>query len=277
MPLRLADISFAYAADAASPTRALDGVSLEVAQGELVLVLGATGSGKSTLLRLAAGLLTPDCGTAEIDGRSLSTSSVRGVVGLMFQDAESQLFADTVLDDVAFGPRNLGAGEHEARERATEALASVGLDVESFGRRSPFALSGGEARRAAAAGVLAMRPRYLLADEPTAGLDLRGRREMRRVVAGARSSAGVVVVSHSAEEFLDVADRVLLLAGGRAAWQGGPAELIARPDLFDLAGLRAPDLLQVQSCARERGLDLAEFALDPKAVAARILEARASR
>ncbi len=263
MSLSLNGVGYTYGAGTSFAVQALQGVDLEVSVGELVLVLGSTGSGKSTLLRLAAGLMDPADGSATLDGAPLGRSSARGVVGLVFQDAESQLFADTVLDDVAFGPRNLGASKAEADAVAREALERVGLSPDEFGPRSPFALSGGEARRAAIAGVLAMRPRYLMADEPTAGLDARGRRILRQVVLSMRDSAGVVVVSHSAEEFLGEADRVIVLSGGMVAWSGDAQALVQEPEHLASAGLRAPDVLEVQRLARRRGLDLPELSLDP--------------
>jgi energy-coupling factor transport system ATP-binding protein len=250
--------------------RALHDVSLEVAPGELVLVLGATGSGKSTLLRIAAGLLRADEGEAVLDGVSLDRGSARGVVGLIFQDAESQLFADTVLEDVAFGPRNMGASREEALASATESLRAVGLDPATFKDRSPFSLSGGEARRVAIAGVLAFHPRYLLADEPTAGLDAKGRRAMRSLLLEARAKAGVVVVSHGAEEFLADADRVIVLSGGGCALSSTPRELVATPSMFDRVGLRAPDVLEVQRLAASRRSADMPYTLDP-AEAARSL------
>jgi energy-coupling factor transport system ATP-binding protein len=265
------DIGYRYPTACDEP--ALAGVSLSVEPGELVLVLGATGSGKSTLLRLLTGLLAPGDGALEIDGAPLAPHTARGAVGLVFQDPESQLFAETLLDDVAFGPRNLGMAGEAAIDAAREALARVGLPAEEFAERSPFTLSGGEARRAAIAGVIAMRPRYLLLDEPTAGLDARGRRAVHGIVAAERERCGVVVVSHSAGEFLGEADRVLMLAGGRAAFAGPAAELIASPQLFEAAGLRAPEVLRVQQLAAERGAALSGFTLDVAQAAVALAEA----
>lgn len=273
MALTLDHVSYTYAASTSYADRALDGVTLGVESGELVLVLGATGSGKSTLLRIASGLLAASAGAASIDGVPLSRDSARGAVGLVFQDAEAQLFAETVLDDVAFGPRNLGAGEAEARAQAREALLTAGLDPDEYGGRSPFALSGGEARRAAIAGVLAMRPRYLLLDEPTAGLDAKARRLLRGAIGDVRATTGMVVVSHSAEEFLGMADRVLLLDGGRAVFDGPAADLVADPAPFEDAHLLAPDVLRVQMAARAGGADPGAFTLDPVAAADAIARA----
>lgn len=271
MALTLTNIDYTYQPGTAFAENALCDVSLEVGRGELTLVLGATGSGKSTLLRVASGLLAPDSGSVAADDEPMSRSFAPGAVGLVFQDAEAQLFADTVLQDVEFGPLNLGVAQSDAAQRAVEALAAVGIDPEAFGPRSPFTLSGGEARRVAIAGVLAMRPRYLLLDEPTAGLDAPGRALVRELIERARADVGIVVVSHAAEEFLGAADRVVLLSGGRSVWYGPADDLIADPSPFSEAGLRAPDILRVQMAARERGVYAGEFSLDPVVVARTLL------
>jgi len=273
MGLILQGIGYTYSAGTAFSQRALEGVTLTVERGDLVLVLGATGSGKSTLLRVAAGLLAASDGTASVDGEVLTRASARGVMGLVFQDAESQLFAETVADDVAFGPRNLGVATSDALAAAREAMKLVGLDPVTYGGRSPFSLSGGEARRAAVAGVLAMRPRYLLLDEPTAGLDAHGRRAVRGIVETMRESAGVVIVSHTAEEFLDRASRVLVLAGGSVAFEGSGADVVSDPSLLDVGDLRPPDVLRVQQLARTRGYDVGEFSLDPHHAAEKLARA----
>ena len=273
MALTADGIGHSYAPGTAYAQRALDAVTLSVAVGELVLVVGSAGSGKSTLLRILSGLLAPQFGVMSLDESPLTPASVRGTVGLVFQDAESQLFAETVLDDVAFGPRNLGRGTAEVAHAAECALRAVGLDPKSYGQRSPFALSGGEARRVALAGVLAMEPRYLLLDEPTAGLDARGRALVRGVVGDVRARAGVVVVSHAAEEFLGEADRVVVLSDGGMAFSGSSAEIMDDPTVLDRVGLRAPDVLRIQQGARERGCYAGPFTLDPVVAAARLAHA----
>jgi energy-coupling factor transport system ATP-binding protein len=251
--LRLDNVGYTYAPGTSYEQAAVQGVSLEVAHGELVLLVGATGSGKSTLLRIAAGLLAVDTGNAVIDGEPLTASTARGRVGLVFQNPESQLFAESVSADVAFGPKNLGASDDEAADRASEALEAVGLDPGSFGPRSPFALSGGEARRVAIAGVLAMRPSYLLLDEPTAGLDVRGRAAVAGGLERIRHEVGIVVVTHDAEEFLGQADRVLVLAAGIPVFSGTSDELLTDPSPLEDAGVGLPPLVEVQVLAREAG------------------------
>lgn len=273
MSLILKDVRYAYSAGSPLEQHALQGAGLDVSRGELVLVVGTTGSGKSTLLRVAAGLLEPQAGEASVDSRPLTAHEARGTIGLVFQNPESQLFAETLIDDVMFGPRNLGRDAEESRRLAEDALRCVGLEPDRFAQRSPFALSGGEARRAAFAGVLAMQPSYLLADEPTAGLDARGRSAIRDLLREARRNAGVVVVTHTAEEFLGDADRVVVLADGRVHWAGPADALIADPSLLHGAGLSAPAVLQVQLAARRRGLAIDGFAMDPAIAARRLAQA----
>ncbi|MCL2503169.1 MAG: ATP-binding cassette domain-containing protein [Coriobacteriia bacterium] len=247
----------------AQAVTALQGVSLSVEPGEMVLIAGATGSGKSTLLRLAAGLLECGSGQITLDGEALTPGLARGRVGLVFQDPESQLFAETLAEDVAFGPKNLGVAPDKAIALAHDVLKRVGLDPKQYAGRSPFSLSGGEARRAAIAGVLALAPDYLLADEPTVGLDSYGRARVRRVLDETRRSAGVLVVSHQLEEFLAKADRVVILAQGVIAWQGSSDEALSDPQLFLGNGLVPPEILEVQQLLIRRGLPLDGISLDP--------------
>ncbi len=253
MALSLDNVDYTYAPGTSYAQPALKRVSLEVSRGELVLLVGATGSGKSTLLRIAAGLLAADAGGVLLDGQPLTASTARGRIGLVFQNPESQLFAESVSADVAFGPKNLDASDDQAADRAREALRAVGLDPDAFGPRSPFALSGGEARRVAIAGVLAMRPRYLLLDEPTTGLDVRGREAVLGGLERIRREVGIVVVTHDAEEFLGQADRVLLLADGAPAFSGTADELVADPSPLVDAGVGLPPLIEAQVLARQAG------------------------
>lgn len=270
MSLKITGVSAEYAAGTAMATRALCEVSLELGLGQLAVVLGPTGSGKTTLLRAASGLLELSAGCIEVDGRPVSgPGSVRGAVGLVFQRPEAQFFALSVEEDCAFGPRNLGASAEAALADARAALAEVGLDPDVFGEREPWSLSGGEARRAALAGVLAMRPRYLLMDEPTAGLDAAGRASVLDAVEGARSSAGVLIVTHDPELFLSRADHVLVLRGGEPVFDGDvPALLVELPALTAAGLLEAPEVPGAMLMAARRGLRIdVPLSLDP-AVAA---------
>lgn len=243
---------------------ALDGVTVTAAPGRVLLVAGRSGSGKSTLAGVLAGVLETDAGEAR-----LGNSPVRpSMVGLCQQRAENQLFCGTVLDDVAFGPRNLGATTDEADARAREALRSLGVDEVLWGR-SPFALSGGQRRRVALAGVVAMRPGAYVLDEPTNGLDAEGRDQLHAVVRRlAEAGAAAVVISHDVGEWLRVVDDVVLLAAGRVAWQGTADELRSDVVPFAAACMRPP--LEVAVLERLAGSALAPAA-SPEFLLARLV------
>jgi energy-coupling factor transport system ATP-binding protein len=279
MALRISDVACEYAFGTAMASSALDGVSLALDPGTLTVVLGPTGSGKTTLLRAAAGLIPLARGTIAADGRPvIGPDSVRGAVGLVFQRPEAQFFALSVEEDCAFGPRNLGRTPAEARSDAREALGAVGLDPDAFGPREPWSLSGGEARRAAFAGVLAMHPRYLLLDEPTAGLDAAGRAAVCAAIEVARARAGVLVVTHDPETFLDVADGVLALREGRPVFEGDVSRFLAAlPALADGGLVEPPEVPRTLLLAQARGARMEGGpTLDPH-VAASMLAAAFTR
>lgn len=243
MALVATGLTYEYAKGTSLAHRALDGVSLSVEGGESLLLIGSTGSGKSTLLHLCAGLVEPDVGSVVCDGGLVTI----GDVGMVFQKPEDQLFADTVLDDVAFGARNRGCDDEEALACARDALEQVGIHGEDLLARSPFLLSGGQARRVAIAGVLAMKPRYLLLDEPAAGLDASGRILLNSLLADLKAQGcGIIIVSHDIDEFLGMVDHVCLLDEGSLVWSGEAAQIIAQPELFGKAHLALPDLLTFQ-------------------------------
>ena len=227
MKLELRDIRYVYAPGTPFEVEALRGVSLVVEPDEVLGIIGGTGSGKSTLAQHMNLLLTPAGGEVLLDGvdaRSLEKSELRRRVGLVFQFPESALFAPTVEEDVAFAPRQLGLDEEEVRERVLESLRALGAG--DLAARSPFALSGGEKRRAAIAGVLAMRPEVLVLDEPTAGLDPATREDLLALILGLREAGvSVVLVSHDLDEVAEVADRVCVLEEGRVRAVGTPAEV----------------------------------------------------
>jgi len=266
------DLGYTYGAGTRYCVQALRGVGLSLERGELLVIAGATGSGKSTLLRLLAGLLQPGAGSVEVDGLAPRARDARGRVGIVFQNPESQFFAETLLADVMFGPRNLGVERPE--EAAVSSLVAVGLDPEAFGARSPFTLSGGEARRAAIAGALAMRTPYLLLDEPTAGLDSRGRRDVLAALDAERARAGLAVVTHDPEEFLGSATSVLVLDGGAPAFHDTVPALADDPAAYVAAGLRLPEVVRAQVLARQRGARIPAIELEPLAAARALLSAR---
>ena len=211
---------------------ALCDVSLTVEPGEFLGVAGHTGSGKSTLIQHMNGLVHPTCGRVTADGADLAekevASRVRSQVGLVFQYPENQLFANTVYDDVAFGPRNMKLDEAEVDRRVREAMELVGLDLDAIGERSPFDLSGGQQRRVAFAGVLAMEPELLVLDEPVAGLDPLSRADFLALIARFHARGmTVVMVSHSMEDLAALSDRILVLSEGRVFALGTPAQVFA--------------------------------------------------
>ncbi|HET6351343.1 MAG TPA: ATP-binding cassette domain-containing protein [Coriobacteriia bacterium] len=253
--IRFDNVSFSYSA-APEGRRAVDGVSFEVHPGEMVAVLGANGSGKSTLARLADGLLLPDAGEVrvdDVDTRDESRSlELRSSVGMVFQHPDDQIVATAVEDDVAFGPENLGLPREEIRRRVDAAIAAVGLS--GLERREPHLLSGGQKQRLAIAGALAMSPRYLVLDEPTAMIDATGRREVADVIASMRSEGhGILLITHDLADAA-TADRVLVLCSGKVAFGGTLAGLLAHGSDLDAWGLEAPPIAVLATELAARGL-----------------------
>ena len=254
---------------------ALRDVTFTVEPGEFFGVAGHTGSGKSTLIQHMNGLVHPTCGRVLADGRDLAekgvATEVRRQVGLVFQYPENQLFANTVYDDVAFGPRNMGLGAEEVDRRVREGLALVGLSFDELSERSPFDLSGGQQRRVAFAGVLAMEPEVLVLDEPVAGLDPLSREEflglIRELHAGGRT---IVMVSHSMEDLAALSDRILVLSEGRVFRLGTPAEVFADAAALKAVGLGAPAPEAFAASLREVGFTLGRDLYDERTLAADI-------
>jgi energy-coupling factor transport system ATP-binding protein len=255
--IRFADIRFSYRV-ADGSVSALCGVTLEVAAGEHVAVLGANGSGKSTLVRLGNGLLLPDEGAVTVDGIDTRdegrSREVRERVGVVFQRPDDQIVATSVEDDVAFGPENLGLPKGEIRARVDEALSAVGLT--GLERREPHRLSGGQKQRLAMAGALAMRPAYVALDEPTSMLDPAGRREVLAIVERMRA-AGTGIL-HVTQDLADVlsADRAVVLDRGSVAYEGPVAELLGEQELLAACGLEAPPFSRLVARLREAGVAL---------------------
>ena len=254
---------------------ALRDVTFTLADGEFIGLAGHTGSGKSTLIQHANGLLHPTVGRVLFDGGDLADKRVaqacRSAVGLVFQYPEHQLFAATVREDVAFGPRNLGLSDEEVAERVGEALRLVHLDEEDIGERSPFELSGGQQRRVAFAGVLAMRPRVLVMDEPVAGLDPVARAEFLELIGELhRSGLSIIMASHSMEDLARLADRILVLAEGEIFRIGAPDEVFADVEGLRGVGLDAPAAQRFAAELRAAGFDLPQRLYDVDSLAAAI-------
>ena len=258
------DVTYIYRRGTPMEAPALRGVSLAIGPGELVALIGPTGSGKSTLIQRFNGLLRPTAGTVRVAGHDLlapraDRRRARQQVGLVFQFPEYQLFEETVRRDIAYGPGHLGLGEATVAERVDEALHLVGLDPARFGERSPFTLSGGEMRRVALAGVLAMRPEVLVLDEPTVGLDPRGKEEIiARLETLHRQGLTIVIITHSMDEVARLADRVIVLAEGRVVMAGSPAEIYRRDEDLRRVGLDLPQAALLVRALRARGLPVAD-------------------
>jgi len=250
---------------------ALVDVTMEIERGSCAAIIGVTGSGKSTLVQHFNGLLTPTSGNVVVDGvnvggKGVDLRALRQRVGMLFQFPESQLFAKTVFADVAFGLQRMNIGRHEKRARVFAALELVGLPHQEYGSRSPFALSGGQQRRVALAGVLAMSPNVLILDEPTVGLDADARNEFYTYLQRVRRTQGVtiILVSHDMNEVAMLADVLFVLHNGQLVMQGSPRSLFSHGDQLHKWGLAAPPLSELLSLLRKQGMAVPEetFTLD---------------
>ena len=263
MPIEVKNLTHIYMEGTPFEARALDSVSLSIRDGEFIGVIGHTGSGKSTLIAHLNALDRPEPGTVFVNGMDLGAkdadlAKVRRTVGLVFQYPEYQLFEETVAKDIAFGPRNLKLPEDEVQVRVRRAMEMVGL-AERYADRSPFDLSGGQKRRAAIAGVLAMEPSILILDEPAAGLDPVGRREMLDLVKRIHEAGTtVVMVSHSMDDVGRLCDRLIVLEHGHVAFTGTPAEVFRHGDELRAIGLDVPECARLAAALREKGFSLPE-------------------
>ncbi|MBQ4313158.1 MAG: energy-coupling factor transporter ATPase [Clostridia bacterium] len=255
-------LSLTYGAGTPLEIHALSDCSFSLESGELLCVIGHTGSGKSTLMQLLNGLLTPTSGTVLFGGRDIFADKkrlreVRFEVGLVFQYPEHQLFEETVYKDIAFGPKNKGLRGDELDAAIREAAQFAGLD-EALLEKSPFDLSGGEKRRAAIAGVMAMRPRVLILDEPTAGLDPKGREQMidRIMQYRDRTGASVILVSHTMEDVARCADRVLVLNHGEVLQCAPPSQVFRDAEMLESVGLQVPQITKVFIELNKLGFDV---------------------
>ncbi|PKM40363.1 MAG: energy-coupling factor transporter ATPase [Firmicutes bacterium HGW-Firmicutes-9] len=262
MPIIIEQLSHTYLPGSQLAYPALSDVSLTVQDGEFLGIIGHTGSGKSTLIQHLNGLLLPTAGSVLVDGLDTREKKlrkqIRSLVGMVFQYPEYQLFEETVERDVAFGPKNMGLSEEEIAPRVEEALRLVGLNPSEFSEKSPFELSGGEKRRAALAGILAMRPKYLVLDEPMAGLDPRGRREILALIESLRSDygTGIVMVSHSMDDVAMFADRIAVLDKGSLFMVASPEDVFSHSTELLEMGLNLPQATQLVRALRARGIDI---------------------
>lgn len=280
MSIMLKDVSYVYMAGTPYERAALRDISLTVGPGEFVGIIGHTGSGKSTLVQHMNGLLRPTKGSVEVDGVNLAARGeaarlARRKVGMVFQYPEHQLFEETIFDDIAFGPRNLGLDEAEVESRVKMALTFVGLDFAAFAKRSPFRLSGGQMRRVAIAGVVALKPEYLVLDEPSAGLDPRGRDEIFAQVARLQAATGVTVIliSHNMEEVARLVKRLVVMHDGAITLDGPPREIFRHKAALQAAGVDVPGVTALMERLAARGLAVAPDALTVEEAAASIAAA----
>lgn len=262
MSLILDHVNYIYGADTPLALKALDDICLNIPDGQFVGIIGHTGSGKSTLMQHMNGLLRATSGHIYFNGediydRDYDMKTLRSKVGLVFQYPEHQLFEIDVFTDVCFGPKNLGLEKKEVELRAYDALRKVGLPDELF-YQSPFELSGGQKRRVAIAGVLAMKPEVLILDEPTAGLDPRGRDEILHQIKKLQTETGmtILLVSHSMEDVAEYVDRIIVMNKGSVMYDGVPREVFSHYKELEEVGLAAPQVTYILHELKERGLDV---------------------
>jgi energy-coupling factor transport system ATP-binding protein len=260
--LEVKNLSHVYSVGTPFEHKALDNVNLSVSRGEFVALLGHTGSGKSTLIQHLNGLLRPTSGSVLFNGKDIFQNksglrSVRFRIGLLFQYPEYQLFGETVEEDVAFGPGNMGLDNYEINRRVESALRMVGLSAD-IASRSPFELSGGQKRRVAIAGVLAMEPEVLILDEPTAGLDPRAHDEILELIRRLHRKRGttILLVTHSMDDAARMADRLCVMKQGRLFLSGAPQEIFQHTEELEASGLALPQVTQVMQELRRRGIDI---------------------
>lgn len=268
MMMKIKNLNYIYNPNTPFEKKALDNINLEINEGEFIGLIGHTGSGKSTLVQHLNGLMKPTSGDIIIDGANITKKDgnlkeVRQKVGLVFQYPEHQLFEETIYKDIAFGPRNLGLSEEEVHNRVKESMESVGLDFEELKDRSPFELSGGQKRRVAIAGVIAMKPKILVLDEPTAGLDPRARDEILGEIQKLYKKEGItiILVSHSMEDVAKLVDRILVMHRGKVEMDGKTREVFRRANELENLGLGVPQITKFMKIFKKKGNDVKDDVL----------------
>lgn len=279
MSIEVKHLTHIYDRGMPSESVALDDISFTAEDGQFIGIIGHTGSGKSTLLQHLNGLLRPDEGSVILEGIDItkpgvSMVEIRKRIGLVFQYPEYQLFEETVARDVAFGPKNLGLSDEEIEERVREAIELVGLDYEKIRDRSPFELSGGQKRRVAIAGVVAMRPAVLILDEPTAGLDPKAHKDVLKMVEEVHRRTGniTIFVSHNMADIARLSDKVIVINDGKLLTEGSPREVFSMKEELAQVGLDLPPITEFTESLRERGIDLSPTILDADEAVGQIAE-----
>ena len=284
MSLELKHVSHIYQEGSAKESYALRDICLNVNEGEFLGIAGHTGSGKSTLIQHFNGLLKPTSGDVIVDGVNINgkeskskLKALRMQVGIVFQYPEYQLFEETVEQDIAFGPRNLGLTDTEIQNRVAEAMELLKLS-KKLRKKSPFDLSGGQKRKVAIAGVLAMKPKYLILDEPTAGLDPKGREEFLELIADLhRQGLTIIMVSHSMDDIARYAQRMIVLEGGAIKLDGTPQQVFSQPEVLEELGLGVPTLTRLLLNLKDNGWDVRTDLFHPNDVKTEILKAMEKR
>jgi energy-coupling factor transport system ATP-binding protein len=265
MSIKIENLTHIYAPKSPFEKVAIDNVSLDIKDGEFIALIGHTGSGKSTLIQHFNGLLEATSGKIIIDGvditgKKVKLTDIRKKVGLVFQYPEYQIFEETIAKDIEFGPKNLGLSNEEIHNRVIKAMEMVGLDYETYKDRSPFDLSGGQKRRVAIAGVVAMEPTTLILDEPTAGLDPKGRDDILDQIRKLHKDykMTIIIVSHSMEDVAKIAERIIVMNGGKVALQGTPAEVFKEVDMLEKIGLGVPQVTYLVRELRKKGFNISD-------------------
>ena len=263
MSIEIRNVTHIYMEKTPYEKMALDDVSLTIEEGSFTAIAGHTGSGKSTLMQHINGLLTPDKGMVHIDGidinkKNKASFTARRSVGLVFQYPEQQLFEETVAKDIAFGPKNFGLSEDEIKERVKDAMEFVELDYEEYKDKSPFELSGGQMRRVAIAGIIALKPKYLVLDEPTAGLDPQLKANLLNKIKKLQSKEKmtIIMVSHNMDDIAKLADKVAVMNHGKLMIYDKPDKVFANRQIIKDAGLLEPEVMQLLQKIKDKGLDV---------------------
>ena len=284
MSIKIENLTHVYMPKTPFEKKALDNVNLTIEDGEFLALIGHTGSGKSTLIQHLNGLLEPSSGRILVDevditSKEVKLTDIRKKIGLVFQYPEYQLFEETIEKDVAFGPNNLGLSAEEVSNRVKKSMEMVGLDYETYKDVSPFDLSGGQKRRVAIAGVIAMEPKVLILDEPTAGLDPKGRDDILEQIKilHEKYKMTIVLVSHSIEDVGKLAERIVVMNGGKIELLGKPSEIFKEVETLERIGLAVPQVTYLMRALREKGFDVSDEVFTVEKGTQEILKALANR